>query len=71
MDNFGDDVETPNRIMEDPGLAVNAIGFDFDPEELWKQYQEEGEEAVMEKLRHPTETGEGRGLESIPKSYME
>lgn len=57
--------------MENEGFAANPIGYDFDPEELWKQFQEEGEEATMEKLRHPTETAESRGLESIPKTYLE
>jgi hypothetical protein len=57
--------------MENEDFITNPIGHDFDPEELWRQFEKEGEEAVMEKLRHPTETGEGRGIESVPKSYMD
>lgn len=69
-DNFGDDVDMPNRVMEGEFMRTNPIGHDFDPEELWKQLQAEGENATLRKQQHPVESGEARGLESIPAAYM-
>lgn len=51
-------------------MKSNPIGIDIDPEELWEQVEREGEDAVLEKLKHPVETGAPRGLDSVPAAYM-
>lgn len=70
VDNFGDDTESPNKLMESEIMAKNPIGIDFEPDELLKQVETEGEEAILRKLQKPVELEHGRGIDSVPVAYM-
>ena len=59
-----------NKIMESDSMANNPFGFDFDPDELLRQVEAEGEEATLRKLQNPVDDGAPRGMETVPEAYM-
>ena len=70
MDNFGDDAVAPTKLMEAPEFKNNPIGVDFDPDELWKQLQADGEQATLRKHQDTSNFGT-RGMDTVPAAYME
>lgn len=66
-DNF--DADGANAIMQSPELTDNPIGVDFDPEEMWRRLQEEGEEKLAKEVKTRPNIGP-RGVDSIPADYM-
>ena len=72
-DVFGDDAEGVKKATEyfhSEEYAENPIGIDFDPEVMWERLQKEGEEAMAKEVQVRGPRG-NRGIEGIPKEYME
>ena len=63
------DIEGTNAIMESAEFAENPIGVDFDPEEMWRRLQEEGEGQLAKEAESRPNIGP-RGVESIPSGYL-
>ena len=63
------DVEGTNAIMASPEFAENPIGVDFDPEEMWRRLQEEGEGKLAKEAKSRPNIGP-RGIESVPVDYL-
>ena len=68
-DNFGDDNDATNRLMEGPEFAENPIGVDFDPEEMWAKLQKEGEDTLAKEVMTRGKIGP-RGIDTVPMGYL-
>ena len=63
------DSDGASAIMESAEFRENPLGVDFDPEEMWRRLQEEGEEKLAEEAKTRANIG-ARGLDSIPAEFM-
>ena len=68
-DNFGDDSEAATSLMESADFDENAIGVDFDPEEMWAKLQKDGEDILAKDVMTRGNVGP-RGIDSVPSTYM-
>lgn len=75
-DVFGDDAEgirLTTECMEGEAYALNPLGIDYDPEELYERVRREGEEEITAAFRKSRGKGDGlpRTIETLPREFLE